>query len=130
FYFINRKGGNDTLLGILDRAAAANDVKIILDSVPTDLLAMSKFLFIVFAMFYVYSKLDEFTKNYSDGSVGEKPIGDAVKKLVLSGVATATSVTREAKGSARKAAGGRPAKEGREESEETAVEETSEVRSE
>jgi hypothetical protein len=131
FFFTVEGGGSESLLGILDRAANTNDVKVILDAVSgsNSLLEMSKFLFIVFCMFYVYSRLSEFTKAYSGGSAGEKPIGDAVRKLVLSGVGMATGVTREAVGAVKKKAAG-TGKKGEATAEETTAEETSEVRSE
>ena len=127
FFFTIKGGGTESLLGILDRAAMTNDVRVMLDVVSgsNSLLEMSKFLFIVFCMFYVYSRLDEFTKAYSGGDAGKKPIGDAIRKLVESGIGVATGVTREAKGSLKGCAAAGPAKK-----EETKAEETSEVKSE
>jgi hypothetical protein len=129
FYFVN---GGDTLLGILDKAKRLNDASVIIEAIPGDILTMSKFLFIIFAMFYVYSKLSEFTKNYSDGNLGDKPIGDGIKKLVESGIGVVTGVKRDEKPSfVKKQQEQNPSKPGKkEEKTETATEETSEVKSE
>ncbi|MDR2098684.1 MAG: hypothetical protein LBO78_01505 [Rickettsiales bacterium] len=94
FLFVNGGGGGDTLLGLLDAALAANKPEMIVNAIPVDFLSISKFLFIIYAMYYVYSQLDVFSESYGMKGSVDRPIGNAIRKLFDSSIATARSVSR------------------------------------
>lgn len=98
FYF-NSESGGDNLLGILDRAIASNNAQLIIGAIPTDIIGVSKFIFIVYAMYYVYSQLSTFAKSYG-GSIGDRPIGKALQKTFDS--LLKIRVNREASGTTKK----------------------------
>ncbi|MBD5398986.1 hypothetical protein HDR60_05815 [bacterium] len=80
FYF---KNNNESVLGILDRAIAENNPDIILNAIPTDIISVSSFAFIIYAMYYVYSKLSEFASSYG-GSIGSITLGNNLKNTFKS----------------------------------------------
>ncbi|MGN0929885.1 MAG: hypothetical protein ACI4N3_04555 [Alphaproteobacteria bacterium] len=80
FYF---KNSNESVLGILDKAIAENNPDIILNAIPTDIISVSSFAFIIYAMYYVYSKLSEFASSYG-GSVGSITLSNNMKNTFKS----------------------------------------------
>lgn len=89
FYFVNTK---ENILQILNRAIEQNDTSIITDNIPVDLLSVSKFLFIVYCIYYVYNKLGEFASSYGISSGGIS-LGKNIKNIVLAPISLAKSVT-------------------------------------
>ncbi|MBR1544333.1 MAG: hypothetical protein IJ638_00100 [Alphaproteobacteria bacterium] len=117
FYFV---GTNKNLLTVLNDAIDKNDVSIILSSMPTDLLAITQFLFIIYCIYYIYSQLGKFASSYG-GSMGSISIGNNIRNIINSSRKTLTSVSREVKG-ARKS----PEKEDNKPEEKAEKEETTE----
>lgn len=96
FYFLNSK---ENILQIVDKAIEDNDRDIIINNVPTDLLSVSKFLFIIFCIYYLYANLKDLAASYGNSEgAGAKPIGDSIRKIVSTTKNTATSITRESAG--------------------------------
>ncbi len=62
FYFV---GSKENLLTVLNEAIKNNDVSIILSSMPTDLLSITQFLFIIYCIYHIYSKLGELAASYA-----------------------------------------------------------------
>ncbi|MCL2439282.1 MAG: hypothetical protein FWD15_02095 [Alphaproteobacteria bacterium] len=82
-------GDGQTANEIIATAIAQNDARLIARAVSEGnpekwFVAMVQFAFMAFVIFYIYSKLGSFVKEYTAGGVGEKPIGDAVKSLLKS----------------------------------------------
>lgn len=80
FYF---KNSNESVLGILDKAIAENNPDIILNTIPTDIISVSSFVFIIYAMYYVYSRLSEFASSYG-GSIGSITLGNNLRNTFKS----------------------------------------------
>lgn len=80
FYF---KNANKDILSIIDNAIETNNPNIILDSIPTDIISVSQFIFIIYAMYYVYSRLSEFAQSYG-GSAGQLSLGENLRKTFKS----------------------------------------------
>ena len=91
FYFV---GSKENLLTILDKAIKNNDVSLIISSFPTDLLAITQFLFIVYCIYYIYSKLGEFASTYG-GSMGQITVGNSIRNIINSSRKTFASVSRK-----------------------------------
>ncbi len=91
FYFI---GSRENLLTILNDAKEKNDINIILSNFPTDLFAITQFLFIVYCIYYIYSKLGDFAASYG-GSMGNITIGNNIKNIINSSRGTLASVSRK-----------------------------------
>ena len=95
FYF---KNANENVLSILDKAIDENNPNLILNSIPTDIMSVSQFLFILYAMVYVYSKLSEFASTYG-GSFGKTElgikVGNVISKAFKTTVATVLSTGPE-----------------------------------
>ncbi len=98
FYFV---GTRENLLTILNEAIKKDDVSIILKNVPSDPLAITQFLFIVFCIYYIYSKLGVLASSYG-GSMGGISIGNNIRNIVNSSRSAITSVTRKLDDKARK----------------------------
>lgn len=80
FYF---KNSRESVLGILDSAIAQNDPDIILNAIPTDIISVSGFAFIIYAMYYVYSRLSDFASNYG-GSIKGITLGNNMRNTFKS----------------------------------------------
>ena len=91
FSFFNRtlifgfffKNANEDILSIIDNAIETNNPHIILDSIPTDIISVSQFIFIIYAMYYVYSRLAECAQSYG-GSAGQLSLGENLRKTFKS----------------------------------------------
>ena len=94
FYFV---GSKENLLTILNEAIEKNDASIILSNVPSDVLSITQFLFIIYCIYYIYSKLGQFAQTYG-GSMGGMSIGTSIRKIIDSSRNAITSVSREVKG--------------------------------
>ncbi|MDR0367042.1 MAG: hypothetical protein LBH41_00500 [Rickettsiales bacterium] len=77
-------GSSGTLEALLSEAERTGDINALRDTVAGDILLLSRFMFIVFALFYIYSKLSSWVKEYTGGSVGDKPFGNAVRTSLFS----------------------------------------------
>ncbi|MCR5506602.1 MAG: hypothetical protein K6F04_02000 [bacterium] len=113
FYFVGTK---KNLLSILNEAIEKNDVSIILSNMPTDLLAITQFLFIIYCIYYIYSQLGKFASSYG-GSMGGISIGDNIRGIINSSRKTLASVSREEKGAKKSPAQDDDKKEEEQESE-------------
>ena len=83
----------ENITQIITRAIDENNPSIITENVPMDLLSITKFLFIVYCIYYLYSKLGEFASRYG-GSAGSTPIGNSVRSLINSAITLPTKVVR------------------------------------
>lgn len=83
----------ENITQILTRAIDENNPSIITDSIPMDLLSITKFLFIVYCIYYIYANLGQFAETYG-GNAGSTPIGSAIRSLINSGISTMTKVSR------------------------------------
>ena len=74
---------------VLNKALETGDKNLILDTMTTDTLGMTKFLFIVFAIFFVYAHLEKFAKQFggqvSEGHLKKKfqTLADSTVKKVM-----------------------------------------------
>ena len=80
FYFGTSK---ENIMQQLNRAIAENDTSIITNNIPYDLLSITKFLFIIYCIYYIYAKLDTLASSYG-GSMGKMTIGKNIKNLFTS----------------------------------------------
>ena len=90
FYFGNSK---ENIMQILNKAIEQNDTSIIINSIPVDLLSISKFLFIIYCIYYLYAKLGELAASYG-GKAGDLVIGAKIKNLFDSTKKSFFSVSR------------------------------------
>lgn len=80
FYF---KDSDESILAIIDKAIDENNADIILNSIPVDVMGVTKFVFIIYAMYYVYSKLSRLAEEYG-GSMGKITLGNNMKNTFKS----------------------------------------------
>ena len=88
FYFV---GTRENLITILNEAIKNDDVSIILKNVPSDLLAITQFLFIVYCIYYIYANLGKLASSYG-GSMGGMSIGKNIRDIINYSRTWATSV--------------------------------------
>lgn len=98
FYFGSSK---ENIMQIVNKAIETNDTSIITNSIPVDLLSISKFLFIIYCIYYLYAKLGELAASYG-GKSGELVIGAKIKNLFDSTKKTFFSVSHEDKMNVKK----------------------------
>ena len=80
FSFTNAKDG-DNIANVLNNAIATGDTKLITENIFTDILSVSKFLFIVYCLYYIYSKLGQFASFYG-GNSGDLKIEKSMEQIV------------------------------------------------
>ena len=98
FYFGSSK---ESIMQTVNKAIETNDTSIITNSIPVDLLSISKFLFIIYCIYYLYAKLGELAASYG-GKSGELVIGAKIKNLFDSTKKTFFSVSHEDKMNVKK----------------------------
>ncbi len=80
-FSLTTANGTGNIADILNNAIATGNEKLITENVFTDILSVSKFLFIVYCLYYVYSKLGEFASFYG-GSSGELKVEKRLEEVI------------------------------------------------
>jgi len=80
--------------GGIDEAIRTDNADLVLDMIqPGNILELSKFLFVLFVMWYFYSNMNNLVGAFG-GKVGDRPLGNAIKRLFASGVGVMTTAVR------------------------------------
>ena len=96
FYFTNNNKG-ENIMQILDKAIERGDANFLIQNMNTDILYITKFLFIIYCLYYVYSQLGKFASYYG-GSIGSSNSYEQVYNFLKSTVVGSASVGIEKAG--------------------------------